>query len=147
MALYFHEALTDRYKIDPYFVDPALGLGDTLRTRFADTKLVGILEPAETALRGAKAAREGDALAATLADLMTALEPWLLEGAPVHYQTAGLVLYRETDTGRLWVQEGGPARNPYGSGAAETVDWPDPMAGIEASDTERGAIDPHSGHQ
>lgn len=147
MALYFHEALTDRYKIDPYFVDPALGLGETLRTRFADTKLVGILEPAETALRAAKAAREGDALAATLADLMTALEPWLLEGAPVHYQTAGLVLYRETDTDRLWVQEGGAARNPYGNGAAETVDWPDPMAGIEASDTERGPIDPHAGHR
>ena len=147
MALYFHEALTDRYKIDPYFVDPALGLGETLRTRFADTKLVGILEPAETALRAAKAAREGDALAATLADLMTALEPWLLEGAPVHYQTAGLVLYRETDTDRLWVQEGGAARNPYGNGAAETVDWPDPMAGIEVPDTERGPIDPHAGHR
>lgn len=147
MALYFHEALTDRYKIDPYFVDPALRLGETLRTRFADTKLADILESAETALRAAKAAREGEALAATLSDLMTALEPWLLEGAPVHYQTAGLVLYRETDTDRLWVQEGGAARNPYGNGAAETVDWPDPMAGVEASDNERGAIDPHSGHQ
>ncbi len=147
MALYFHEALTDRYKIDPYFVDPALGLGEVLRTRFADTKLVGVLEPAETALREAKTAREGVALAATLADLMTALEPWLLEGAPVHYQTAGVVLYREIDTDRLWIQEGGPARNPYGDGDAETVDWPDPMAGIASPDTARSPVDPHAGHQ
>ncbi len=147
MALYFHEALTDKYKIDPYFLDPALGLGENLRTRFADTKLVSVLEPAEAALRQAKVAREGEALASNLSDLMIALEPWLLEGAPVHYETAGIVLYRETETGRLWVQEGSPARNPYGDGAAETVEWPDPMAGIESGDAERGPIDPHAGHR
>ncbi|HBL93820.1 MAG TPA: efflux RND transporter periplasmic adaptor subunit [Hyphomonas sp.] len=147
MALYFHEAMTDRYKIDPYFVDPALGLGEGLRSRFAGTKLIAVLEPAETALRAAKDAREGDALATTLSDLMIALEPWLLEGAPAHYETAGLVLFSETGTGRLWLQEGGPARNPYGDGASEIVDWPDPMTGSEVSRQERPPIDPHAGHR
>ena len=147
MALYFHEALTDRYRIDPYFVDPALGLGETLRTRFSDTKLVPILEDAEAALRAAKEAREGEALANELARLMQALEPWLLEGAPVHYRDAGLTLYRDTETGRLWLQQSATPSNPYGDGEAETVAWPDPMAGIEMDSAERQPVDPHAGHR
>ena len=128
MALYFHEALTDGYRIDPYFVDPALALGDSLRTQFADTKLVPIIEEAEAALRTAKTAREGEALAGELARLLQALEPWLLEGAPVHYRDAGLSLFQETGTGRLWLQEGDTPRNPYGEAEAERIVWPDPMA-------------------
>lgn len=131
MALYFHEALTDGYRIDPYFVDPALRLGKTLRTRFAGTALIPILEDAETALRTAKTAGEGDALAAELARLMAALEPWLLEGAPVHYRDAGLSLFRDTGSKRLWLQEGDAPRNPYSKGEAERVTWPDPMAEIQ----------------
>ncbi|MEZ5984598.1 MAG: efflux RND transporter periplasmic adaptor subunit [Hyphomonas sp.] len=131
MALYFHEALTDGYRIDPYFVDPALALGETLRTRFADTKLVPIIDEAEAALRAAKAASEGDALAVELARLMEALEPWLLEGAPVHYREAGLSLFRDAGTGRLWLQEGGTARNPYGDTDAMRIGWPDPMAEMQ----------------
>ena len=104
MALYFHEALTDGYKIDPYFVDPALGLGETLRARFADTKLITILERAEIALR-------------------------------------------EAGTDRLWLQEGPVPSNPYGDGKAETVSWPDPMAGMAISTGERPQIDPHAGHR
>ena len=146
MALYFHEALTDQYRIDPYFVDPALGLGETLRTRFADTKLVPILEDGETALRAAKTAREGEALAAELARLMAALEPWLLEGAPIHYQDAGLSLFRDTETGHLWLQQGDSPNNPYGDAEAEIVAWPDPMAGMEMDGAERRPIDPHAGH-
>lgn len=147
MALYFHEALTDRYRIDPYFVDPALGLGETLRTRFSDTKLVPILEDAEAALRAAKEAREGEALANELARLMDALEPWLIEGAPVHYRDAGLSLYRDTETGRLWLQQGATPSNPYGDGEAEIVVWPDPMAGMEMDGAERQPDDPHAGHR
>ena len=147
MALYFHEALTDQYQIDPYFVDPALGLGETLRTRFADTSLISILEDAETALRAAREAREGEALAAQLARLMKALEPWLLDGAPMHYRNAGLTLYREMDTGRLWLQEGGAPRNPYGENQAELISWPDPMAGMALDMSDRQSIDPHSSHR
>ena len=128
MALYFHEALVDRYRIDPFFVDPALAIGEALKARFADTKLVPIIEAGQAALRAAKTARGGDALAAELERLTTALEPWLLEGAPIHYRDAGLVFWRESETGRPWLQESGAVRNPYRGGEAETVPWPDPMA-------------------
>ena len=147
MALYFHEALTDQYRIDPYFVDPALALGETLRTRFAKTKLVPILENAEIALRSAKEAREGEALAAELARLMEVLEPWLLNGAPVHYRNAGLTLFQEIGTERLWIQQGGTPRNPYGSGEAKSIPWPDPMAGMEMDSSKRQPIDLHAGHR
>ena len=145
MALYFHEALTDQYSIDPYFVDPALGLSETLQSRFADTKLVPILEDGQIALRAAKDARKGEALAVELARLVEALEPWLIEGAPIHYRDAGLTLFRDAETERLWLQEGGTLRNPYGDGEAEIVAWPDPMAGMEMDDAERRLIGPHSG--
>lgn len=147
MALYFHEALIDQYRIDPYFVDPALGLGENLRARFADTKLVPILEDGESALRGAKEALEGEALAAELARLMEALEPWLMEGAPAHYRNAGLTFWRETETGRLWLEEGTGPRNPYGDGEAEAVAWPNPMASMETGRADRQPIDPHANHR
>lgn len=131
MALYFHEALIDGYRIDPLFVDPALTLGETLRARFSDTRLVPVLVEADAALRAAKLAREGSTLADALARLMTALEPWLLGGAPVHYREAGLTLFKDMETGRLWLQEGDAPRNPYGDGEAERVAWPDPMAGLQ----------------
>ena len=104
MALYFHEALIDDYRIDPYFADPALQLGDSLMQRFSNTRLVPILKSAQAALRSAKESGAGQALATNLASLMEALETWLLEGAPAHYDKAGLTLYIEDDTGRLWLQ-------------------------------------------
>lgn len=147
MALYFHEALTDDYKIDPYFVDPALGLSETLKVRFSDTKLVPILTEAEAALRAAKDVSESDALAIELSRLVAALEPWLIEGAPIHYRDAGLLLFKEAGTGRLWLQEGGEPSNPYGDSPAEAVNWPNPMAGMDSGRPERDPADPHAGHR
>lgn len=149
-GLYLHEALTDRYRIDPYFLDPAIAAGEELKQRFADTKLVPIVEEAQAALAAAKDAGSGETLAAQLADLMSALEPWLLRGAPVHYRDNDLILYREQDSGRLWLQQSGVLANPYGSGAADIMPWPDPMAGMDASPTPDAgarAVDPHAGHR
>ena len=106
MALYFHEALVDDYRIDPYFVDPALQIGDSLKVRFGNTRLVPIIENAQAALRAAKESMAGQALAGDLASLMAALESWLLEGAPAHYDTLGLRLYVEDETDRLWPTAG-----------------------------------------
>lgn len=147
MALYFHEALTDRYAIDPYFLDPAIALGDKLGERFAQTKLEPIVSKAQAVLRDAKTAGEGEALADKLARLMAVLEPWLVDGAPVHYREAGLTLYRETGTDRLWLQESGDPANPYGDAGATVVAWPDPMATTAMDEAERRPVDPHAGHR
>lgn len=147
MALYFHEALTDNYKIDPFFINPALDLSETLKVRFSNTKLVPILTEAQTALKFAQDSREQADLAHELSRLMAALEPWLLNGAPIHYRDAGLSLFRESDTGRLWLQESKEASNPYGNSPAELVKWPDPMAGLDSVRKEDASTDPHAGHR
>ncbi len=149
MALYFHEALIDGYRIDPHFVDPALRVGDSLRSRFRNTRLVPIVENAQAALRSARESTSDPTLAGDLSSLATALEPWLLDGAPAHYRTLGLVLYRENETGHLWLQQGGPPANPYSTRLAVVVDWPDPMAGIEeaAAGTGPAPVPRRPGHE
>lgn len=148
-GLYLHEALVDRYRIDPFFLDPAIAAGDQVKQRFANSKLIPIIDEAQAALLAAREAAFGPPLAVELARLIDALEPWLLRGAPIHYRDNGLVLYREQQTGRLWLQLSGRVLSPYGEGAAEIVPWPDPMAEMEGSSTQGDAqaVDPHAGHR
>lgn len=128
-ALYFHEALIDGYAIDPYFLDPTLTLIENLKGRFAGSMLSPILDKSETAIRGAKNNKTGEPLAVQLSDLMTALDPWLVMGAPAHYKEKGLIFYSDEETGRLWLQDGGLPANPYSDATAQVIKWPDSMAG------------------
>jgi Cu(I)/Ag(I) efflux system membrane fusion protein len=127
MALYFHEALTEGYPIDPAFLAPAIQAGETLGVRFTGTRLAPVLEDAVTALMSATDSTDELTTRNALAALMTALDPWLMEGAPAHYRDAGLTFYRETETGRAWLQQDGQLTNPYGTVKAEKIAWPDPM--------------------
>ncbi len=132
-VLYFHEALIDGYHIDPYFLDPTLTLISDLEARFQGSKLSPILNDAKIAIERAKDNTAGEGVATSLSELMTALDPWLVLGAPSHYDAQGLMFYADRETGRLWLQKGGQAANPYSNGDARQIDWPDPMANM--SDT------------
>ena len=127
-ALYFHEALIDGYQIDPYFLDPTLALITKLESEFDGSKLSPILSESKSAILSAKNNRSGDDLSASLARLMTALDPWLVLGAPSHYNQKGVLLFSDVQTGRLWLQMGGQAANPYGNGESRLIPWPDPMS-------------------
>lgn len=131
MALYFHEALIDGYEIDVYYVDPALQYGEGLISQFNNTRLVPIIEGASEALRNARQNPDGDGLAQVLADLVAAMEPWFMQGAPIRYRDAGVAFFRDDASGRAWIQEGDDPLNPYSDGSATQTTWPDPMAGIE----------------
>lgn len=131
-ALYFHEALIDGYQIDPYFLDPTLTLIADLEMHFDGSKLSPILRDARLAIEDAKTNRSGEALAGALSNLMTALDSWLVLGAPSHYDAQGLLLYSEPETGRLWLQKGGQAANPYSNGEAQLIVWPNPMSNSAA---------------
>lgn len=139
-ALYFHEALIDGYDVQPSFLEPALRVGETLRIRYANTRLVPIVLHAEGSLRMAQRAESPAALVNALSDLMEGLRPWLLEGAPQHYATKGLRLF-STEEDQFWVQEGAETLNPYGDGEVERVPWPDVM---EMDETLSGR--PMAGH-
>ena len=130
MALYFHEALTEGYEIDPLFVDPAIGLAAKLRSQYANTKLEPIIDSFEDALQSAQEADDTEELRVALSRLMQALSPWLLEGAPSHYRDAGLSLYRDDASGHHWLEEGNSPSNPYGGDIEELINWSDPMAGM-----------------
>ncbi len=138
MALYFHETLLKGEPSDPKFAEPAIGLADSLSERFAGTALEPILRNSQQVLSAAKTALKGDALATELDQLMQAIEPWMLEGAPQHYSGLDLKLYREIDTGRLWLQTSGEALNPYGDSNAELVSWLPASSDVDS--------DPHADH-
>ena len=131
MALYIHEALIDEYEIDIYYVDPALEYGKRLLEQFGNTRLAPIFEDASVALENAKQNPEGEPLAQALAELVAAMEPWLMQGAPIHYRDNGIVFFKDNNTGQAWIQEGDDPLNPYSDGSATQTPWPDPMAGIE----------------
>lgn len=130
LALYFHEALTDGYEIDPLFVEPAIGLAAKLRSQYAMTRLEPVIDSSEDALQSAQEADDTEELRIALSHLMQALRPWLLEGAPSHYRDAGLSLYRDAASGHYWLEEGNSPNNPYGGETAELINWPDPMAAM-----------------
>ncbi|GGY48846.1 efflux RND transporter periplasmic adaptor subunit [Parvularcula lutaonensis] len=143
MALYLHEALTQRYAIDHLFLQPVIDLGDSLLARYGQTRLGPILKAGQDALRKAQEAKDSDALAAALRELMLAIRPWLTEGAPSHYEEAGLTLYHGGGD-LFWLQEGGPPSNPYGTGIAHIIEWPEVSANVV--ENRPRAIDPHANH-
>lgn len=119
-ALYLHEALADGYEVTPEQLQPAREIRDLLWPAFGRTRLGPILEDAEQAIANAQQARTPSAMLDALHHLSEALQPWVLEGRPEHYAEQGVRLYRDSDDGGLWLQQGGNPYSPYG-GEAEVV--------------------------
>ncbi|MCB1503395.1 MAG: efflux RND transporter periplasmic adaptor subunit [Hyphomicrobiaceae bacterium] len=128
-ALYLHEALTDGYDIDPKVLAPAIDVKTLLWPAFQHTKLAFIMQDSVKALEKAQLARTSTEVQAALANLVTAMRPWLLEGAPRHYAEKKLALYQQANGGRMWLQMAGKPLNPYGQGEAELTAWPEQAAG------------------
>lgn len=124
-ALYIHEALADGYDIDPKQLDPAIAVKTTLWPAYQNSRLANVLTEAVVALEAAKNARTNSELSSALNRLVQALQPWMLQGAPGHYKEKGVRLFRDQTTKRLWIQMSPKPVNPYGSGKAMTVEWPD----------------------
>ncbi|WP_375207932.1 efflux RND transporter periplasmic adaptor subunit [Hyphococcus sp.] len=141
MALYFHEALTDGYEIDPLFVEPVIGLAAKLRSQYATTGMEPVIDSSEDALMRAQEANDAEELRIALSRLMQALRPWLLEGAPSHYRDAGLSLYRDEASGHYWLEQGNSPSNPYGGETAELINWPDPMAAMSMNSESDNSAD------
>ena len=80
---------------------------------------------------------------------MIALKEWILEGAPDHYQSRKVALFRDKETKRMWVQLQGTAVNPYGRGEAEVIAWPSAHSQSKAKDEQTKAKTeqaPHGSH-
>jgi len=125
-ALYIHEALADGYEIEPKFLDPALDVKAFLWPALQHTQLSFVMEDAAKAIEKAKIARADSEMHAALGELVTALEPWMRDGAPQHYTEKNVVMFVDEASGRKWLQLGDRPVNPYGRGAAKMIPWPQP---------------------
>jgi Cu(I)/Ag(I) efflux system membrane fusion protein len=159
-ALYFHEAIVDKYEIDTQYLNPAISAGETLKARFANTQLIPIVEAMQSVLANTQDTKKPVPLAQSLSELVLAAKPWLLEGAPKHYQDKEISLYQDVETGRFFLQEnvqsgvlkGLSISNPYSNGEVHSIAWPmqmdqHNMQSVPApKDSPARASDPHAAH-
>ena len=134
-ALYLHEALVDGFEVAPAFLDPAISVRAMLWPKFKNTKLAFVLNDAVAALETAKVAKTESEVQAALYQLTGALKPWILQGAPDHYQARKLALFTDVASKRTWAQLAGKPANPYGRGATEAIAWPTPVSRPDAKST------------
>lgn len=129
-ALYQHEALIDGYDIDSAQLNAAREIRATLWRQWGESRLGEILDRADRAIEEAQHAVTESTRLAALDRLVSALEPWLIEGRPAHYLQQGISIYRHLDGAReRWIGQGGEGISPYRRGPFERLgppksDWP-----------------------
>ena len=145
-ALYLHEVQTTDIEADSQMFMPALQLlNDHLLPGFRGTKLQFILQDAGNALMESKDAITDEEQQQSLARLVAALRPWIMEGRPKHYKDKGVKLYLDHGTGNYWLQSGSDMVHPYGSGHAVEVELLDALAD-DAATVTMPAGGAHAGH-
>ncbi len=156
-AIYMHETAIEGGNIDPKLLDPAIGIKTLLWPAFQHTRLAYVLSDAVTSLEKAKIAQTKSELNEALEELVTALQPWLLEGAPEHYKERKVLFFKDSKSGKKWLQMSGKPLNPYGDGMAEIIAWPEPKPAsssekkskaepTETSDPKDAMRGSHAGH-
>jgi len=144
-ALYLHDAQTNDFEPDAKMLMPALKLNDHLLPKFRGTKLKFILQDAEKAMMSANEAITDQERKDALAELVTALKPWITEGKPKHYKDKGVKLYLDHGTSYYWLQLGDEMAHPYGDGHAVEVELPDEV-NAEAPTVTAPVGGAHAGH-
>ena len=149
-ALYLHETQIDGYDVDPKFIEPAREIKNLLWPKFQHTQLAPVLKATQKAITKAQKARSNSQLHAALSELVTAMRPWLLEGKPDYYKEKKLSLFKEKSTGRLWVQQGDKAVNPYSNQASVNIPYPvkdtDPTTVKKTMDDKKVSMTSGGGH-
>jgi len=125
-ALYIHESLVEDSDVDSDKLKPAIEIKTLFWPKFQHTRLAYVMSDAVKALKKARAAQTKSEMQTVLNELISALEPWLMEGAPGHYQERKVVLFKDARSVRKWLQMAGKPRDPYSSGASVMIPWPKP---------------------
>lgn len=125
-ALYLHEVLTKGIEFNADFLNPAIALSESLIDELNNSAITTLLISSKSALLNAKASSNKQQLKAHLGQLTDAFLPWLLLGAPEHYTSLGLRVYRDKSTTQVWLQSTGNLMNPYGlekQGDVDIYQW------------------------
>ncbi len=132
-ALYLHEAMIDGYDPDPKLLQPAIEIKKFMWPAFRNTKLAFVMTEAEAAIKSAQKAETESEMRSALSQLVSALKPWMVDGAPGHYAEKKVALFKDEASKRLWLQMKGKPANPYGNGSAAIITWPEPKLGHRSS--------------
>ncbi len=124
-ALYIHEALMKGTDIEESQLAPALAIKKVLWSEYKNTRLANVLTETEAAIKQAQSAKTNSERKIALNNIVTALEPWLINGVPAHYKSKKLKLYQTDKAGQKWVQLSATPLNPYNKKQAELIPWPD----------------------
>ena len=127
-AIYLHETLTGGSEFNPRMLDPALKLNTHLLRSFHETTLEPVIDNVGKAIRKAVESITESELREALAELMRALNPWLMEGKPQYYKEKGLHLFMSMPSKAMWVQLEAEAKNPYGEDKLMPHEWPETPA-------------------
>ena len=148
-SLYAHEAIIDGYDIEPKNLDPAISIKDLMWPRYKDTQLAFVLTDAVAGVRKMQAARTETEIKTGLASLNEALRIWVLKGAPAHYKSKKLGVFRDPKTDRIWFQIGAKPFNPFARGGGESIAYPsvESAAATAAAAASKDAMSKTSGTQ
>ena len=124
VAIYLHKAETEGFEPKPHMISPALDLIKSLVPEFRNTQLASVLAEVEISLEEAKAAMTPSVRSRSIAQLASALKPWILEGKPKHYRSKGIKVFLDHGTGYHWIQLDELELNPYGQGHAVELKMP-----------------------
>lgn len=144
-ALYLHKAETQGFDANPQQLTPALELTNQLIENYQGTKLQFVLEQAKQAITDAQAAITNSKRLQALANLVTALKPWVLEGKPAHYQSKGVKLFLDQHTGHYWLQLDEEMQDPYSNGQVVELEIPSQIH-AEAPEISQPMGDAHGHH-
>lgn len=124
-AIYLHESLTGGAEFNARMLDPALQLNAHLLRSFHETMLEPVIEKSGKAIRKASESITESERREALAELMRALNPWLMEGKPQYYKEKGLHLFMSMPSKSMWLQMEAEAKNPYGEDKVMPHAWPE----------------------
>ena len=133
-AIYLHETLTGGSEFNARMLDPALQLNAHLLRSFHETTLEPVIEKAGNAIRRASESITESERQEALAELMRALNPWLMEGKPQYYKAKGLYLFMSMPSKAMWLQLGAEATHPYGEDKVMSHTWPDATKSMDMGD-------------
>lgn len=124
-AIYLHETLVGNERFNPRMLDPALQLNAHLLRNFHETALEPIIDQATKAIHKAAESITKSEQQEALAELMRALDPWLMEGRPQYYKEKGLYLFTSLPSKSRWLQLDETASNPYDEEESMLQAWPE----------------------
>lgn len=122
-GLYIHEALIDGYDVTPANLQAGIDSAIYIAKKYDGTKLKDLAEKVKVNIETLRISRNETELFKSLNDLISTLERWIIFERAARYQERDLSLFKDQNSGFIWVQIGKEASNPYGTGEIKSISY------------------------